>query len=239
MKKLLFVTCAFLLLLSGCQKRVDNIVTKLQTLDSKGYRGQPASPQHIEDLKKAIAKYRNIVNQKVSAADSESEYYKMLALAYLEDKMYGLALGALTEAVRLEPFNPVLFYYAGISAGMMGKADLQQDAAVALFDRSEKYYRRAIVLDPTYSQAMYGLGVLLSFELNRPADAEPVVKNLTELQPGDTDAAFLLARIYVQLGRTELAAEQYDRIARTSKDPQARSQAEQNRRQLLEKVGNG
>ncbi len=236
---MIIVTCACLLVLGGCQRNMDSIVNRLRSLDSTGYKGQPASTAHIEKLKAAIEKYRKVVNAKVNAADSETEYYKMLALAYLDSKMYGLALDALTSAVRLEPANPVLFYYAGIAAGMMGKADLDPSAARDYFGRSEKSYRRALALDPNYSEAMYGLGVLLTFELHEPSQAEPIVKKLVSLQPNDTDAQFLLARIYVETGRTEDAARLYDGIAKSSKDPQARSHAEENRKQLLQRTGNG
>ena len=239
MKKVAVIACACLFILVGCQRHVDTIVNRLRSLDSSRYTGQPASPQRIAQLKAAVAKYRKIVNEKVSAADSETEYYKMLALAYLDTKMYGLALDALTNAVRLEPANPVLFYYSGVSAGMMGKADLDPKSGHAYLLRSEQYYRRALSLDPTYSQAMYGLGILLTFELHEPGTAEPIVKKLVGLQPNDTSAKFLLARIYVETGKTEAAASLYDEIARTTRDPQARMHATEDRKQLLQRSGNG
>lgn len=228
-----------MILLSACHQRSTVLMDRLQSLDSSGYKGQQASAAHIQELKDAIAKYSDIVDKKVNAADSETEYYKMLALAYIDNKMYGLALDALSNAVKLEPENPVLFYYAGISAGRMGKGDLSSQEAQSDFDRAARYYRRAIALDPTYSEAMYGLGVLLTFELNRPLDAEPVVKELIAQQKNDTDAMFLLARIYVETGRVEEAASLYQTIAQTTRDSQVRRQAEENRKQLLERSSNG
>ncbi|HUX12896.1 MAG TPA: tetratricopeptide repeat protein [Spirochaetia bacterium] len=239
MNRILIAGCSCILLFSACQQRQTVMLDRLQSLDAKGYNGQPASPAHIKELKAALDKYRKIVAEKVSAADSATEYYKMLALAYIEDKMYGLALDALSDAVRLEPENPVLFYYAGVSAARMGKGELNPQTGQTYLDRAERYYRRAIALDPTYSDAEYGLGVLLTFELNRPLDAEPVVKQLLQQQKNDTDAMFLLARIYVVTGRVEDAASLYEKIAQTTRDAQVRQQAEQNRKQLLERNANG
>ncbi len=239
MKRTLVAVCTCLIFLAACHQRSTVMLDRLQSLDSGGYKGEQASAAHIQELKDAIAKYSGIVEKKVNAADSETEYYKMLALAYIEAKMYGLALEALSSAVKLEPENPVLFYYAGIAAGRLGKGDLDSQEATGYYDRAERYYRRAIALDPTYSEAMYGLGVLLTFELNRPLDAEPVVKQLLSQQKNDTDAMFLLARIYVETGRVEEAASMYQKIAQTTRDSQVRLQAEENRKQLLERNSNG
>ncbi|WP_455381750.1 tetratricopeptide repeat protein [Salinispira pacifica] len=230
---------AGLLLLASCHQRATVLMDRLRALDTSGYKGQQSSPERIKELQDAIDRYKKIVDQKVNAADSETEYYKMLALAYIDNKMYGPALDALTNAVRLEPENPVLFYYAAISAARLGKGALKEQEGQDDLQRAEKYYRRAIALDPTYTDAMYGLGVLLTFELNRPLDAEPVVKQLLSQQPNDTDAMFLLARIYVVTGRVEEAAAMYQKIAETTRDAQIKRQAEDNRRQLLERSSNG
>jgi hypothetical protein len=55
-----------------------------------------------------------------------------------------------------------------------------------------------------------------------------------ELRSGDTNAMLILARCYYMSGQYRRALDQYDMIINTAKDPKRRSEAEANRRAVLE-----
>jgi tetratricopeptide (TPR) repeat protein len=230
----LFIACAAGLLvasLAGCRRPGAGWLEPLKTLEPGG---SPTSAA-IEDLKRGIDRYQAEVDRKVSAAQNLGVYWKMLALKYVDNGMFGLALDALDEAAAVYPENPILFQYMGVSAARAAKG-LVADAAeqARLYARSEAAYRRAIFLDPTYVAALYGLAVLLALELGRPAEAEPLVAAVLELEPKNLDALFLLGRIAYAGGRYEDAVDCYDRILATRPPERLARQAEQNRRQAKE-----
>jgi tetratricopeptide (TPR) repeat protein len=228
----LSIACALALVtLAGCRRPGMGWLEPLKTLEPGG----PPTNAAIEELKRGIARYQAEVDRKVSAAQNLGVYWKMLALTYVDNGMYGLALEALDEAVAVYPENPILFQYMGVSAARAAKG-LVADAAdqARLFARSEAAYRRAIFLDPEYVNALYGLSVLLALELGRPAEAVPLLDAVLEREPKNLDALFLLGRIAYADGRYEDAVDCYDRILATRPPEKLRDQAEQNERQAKE-----
>ena len=230
----LFIACAAVLLaasLAGCRRPGAGWLEPLKALEPGGAPTNAA----IEDLKRGIDRYQAEVDRKVSAAQNLGVYWKMLALKYVDNGMFGLALDALDEAAAVYPENPILFQYMGVSAARAAKG-LVADAAEQgrLYARSEAAYRRAIFLDPTYVAALYGLAVLLAMELGRPAEAAPLVATVLEREPKNLDALFLLGRIAYAGGRYEDAVDCYDRILATRPPERLAAQAEANRRQAKE-----
>jgi cytochrome c-type biogenesis protein CcmH/NrfG len=217
--------------LGGCARRTAAWLEPLKTLEPGGAPTNAA----IEDLKRGIVRYQAEVDRKVSAAQNLGVYWKMLALKYVDNGMYGLALQALDEAVAIYPENPILFQYMGISAARAAKSLVADPAEqVRLFTRAEAAYRRAIFLDPSYVNALYGLSVLLALELGRPGEAEPLLAQVLELEPKNLDALFLLGRIAYADGRYGDAVDAYDRILAARPPEKLRDQAEQNARQAKE-----
>jgi cytochrome c-type biogenesis protein CcmH/NrfG len=214
--------------LAGCRRSGAGWIEPLKTLEPGGTPTNTA----IEDLKRGIDRYQAEVDRKVSAAQNLGVYWKLLALKYIDNGMFGLALDALDEAVAVYPENPILFQYIGVSAARAAKG-LVADAAeqARLLTRAEAAYRRAIFLDPTYVNALYGLSVLLALELGRPAEAEPLLATVLEREPKNLDALFLLGRIAYANGRYEDAVDCYDRILAARPPEKLRDQAEQNKRQ--------
>jgi len=214
--------------LAGCRRPGTGWLEPLKTLEPGGTPTNAA----IEDLKRGIDRYQAEVDRKVSAAQNLGVYWKMLALKYVDNGMYGLALDALDEAVAVYPENQILFYYMGISAARAAKGVVADAAEQArLLARSEAAYRRAVFLDPAYVNAQYGLAVLLALELGRPAEAEPLLAAALQQQPKNLDALFLLGRLAYADGRYEDAVDCYDRILAARPPEKLRDQAEQNKRQ--------
>jgi len=229
----LSIACAAALALAslaGCRQAGAGWLEPLKTLEPGGTPTNAA----IEELKKGIDRYQAEVDRKVSAAQNLGVYWKMLALKYVDNGMYGLALDALDEAVAVYPENPILFQYMGISAARTAKgmvADASEQAR--LFARSEAAYRRAVFLDPAYVDALYGLAVLLALELGRTGEAEPLLDTVLEKEPKNLDALFLLGRIAYSQGRYEDAVECYDRILAAQPPDALRDQAARNKQQAM------
>ncbi|MCX7031744.1 MAG: tetratricopeptide repeat protein [Spirochaetes bacterium] len=228
----LSIACASALALAslaGCRRSGAGWIEPLKTLEPGGTPSNAA----IEELRKGIDRYQAEVDRKVSAAQNLGVYWKMLALKYVDNGMFVLALDALDEAVAVYPENPILFQYMGVSAARAAKGRVADAAEQArLLARAEAAYRRAIFLDPTYVNALYGLSVLLALELDRPADAEPLLATVLEREPKNLDALFLLGRIAYAGGRYEDAVDCYDRILAARPPEKLRDQAEQNMRQV-------
>jgi cytochrome c-type biogenesis protein CcmH/NrfG len=230
----LSIACASALALAslgGCARRSAGWLEPMKSLEPGGAPTNAA----IEDLKRGITRYQAEVDRKVSAAQNLGVYWKMLALKYVDNGMYGLALEALDEAVAVYPENPILFQYMGVSAARAAKGLVADPAEQArLFARSETAYRRAIFLDPNYVNALYGLSVLLALELGRAGEAEPLLAKALEREPKNLDALFLLGRIAYADGRYGDAVDAFDRILAARPPAKQRDQAEQNKRQAQE-----
>jgi tetratricopeptide (TPR) repeat protein len=227
---------AFLLAgFSGCKGEDEEILEKLRPFERMTYEEEQVSEQRIEELKEGIEKYEQIVEREVEAAAQIGEYYKMLAVAYIDREMYGRALENLEEAIDYYPENSLIFYLAGVCSARMAKAAVNRPAEQEeLFKEAENYYLRAIFLDNDFVEALYGLSVLYVFELDRVVDAEPYLERILEKESRNTQAMFLLARVYVYSGRVEDAVELYEEIIDKAQSRQEKERARDMKNQVLE-----
>lgn len=226
---------ALTLLLSACDRGEDEFLTELERIEQgSGYTDEGPSQERIEELKSEIEKYRSVVEEKVEASGKLGVYHKMLAVAYMDRKMYGLALDHLERAIEIQAENPILFYYAGVSAARQAKAQVEEGRKNELLTDAEQYYLRSIDLDPRYSEANYALAVLYLFELDRPVAAREYLQRVIEDEPRNDRAYMMLARSYAATGETQRAAELYDEAAELTKNDEVREAALRNRQELLE-----
>jgi tetratricopeptide (TPR) repeat protein len=152
----------------------------------------------------------------------------------MDREMYGLALDHVERAIEIQPENPILFYYGGVSAARMAKSTIEEGERNELLNDAEQYYLRSVELDPGYSEANYALAVLYLFELDRPVEAREYLNRVIEDEPRNDRAHMLLARSYAATGEVQRAAELYDEAAELTKTPEVREQALRNRQELLE-----
>ena len=94
-------------------------------------------------------------------------------------------------------------------------------------------YERALEIQPDYSRAMYGLGVLYTFEMNQPEKAVPLLENFLTIQTKDTSGMFVLARAYYMTGRYDAAVSTYDKIIETTKVEEQKKDAMENKELIL------
>ncbi|AEJ61200.1 Tetratricopeptide TPR_1 repeat-containing protein [Spirochaeta thermophila DSM 6578] len=221
-----------LLLLGGCRKDdTEAMLERLLVFEPEPEQTKQ-DPERIAELKEGIEKYRQVVQEKVRAAGQLGVYYKLLAEAYMQQGMFGLALEALEEAITIYPENPVLFQMAGICAGRMAKAQMDPVERDRYLQLSESYYLRALDLDPRLKESLYGIAILYVFEMGRPEDAIPHLRKLVEIDPGWMEPYFVLARAYVEVGRIEEAKEEYRYVVEHARDREIKTRAQEHILQL-------
>jgi tetratricopeptide (TPR) repeat protein len=216
--------------LAAACDRVDSVhLEGLQATQSA--RGE--DEKSPDELKRDIARFKAEVDRTVRAAEDLGAYYRMLAVAYLNRQMYGEALDALESAIRYYPQNEQLYYYAGLAAGHLAKATVVEAERTRLFDLAEKYYNRTLYLYADHQLALFGLAVVYSMEVDRPAEAVPLLERLLVRDTSNVPAKLLLARTQASLGNIDAAIALYGEIARVSSvDDETRAQVLENIRQL-------
>jgi cytochrome c-type biogenesis protein CcmH/NrfG len=229
---------AFLVLLSlafiSCGGVSRSALDTLLEFELPEYKGLEIEKERIEELRAGIQRYEKAVRELTEASEQLGLYYKMLAMAYFEKDMFGKAFEAFKEARYYFPDNAVIHYYTALSAGRLGisyTANAERDRYLGI---AEKSYERAIDLDPGYIDALYGLSILLVFELDRPREAEPLLNTILGREVKNVDAMFLLARVYILSNREEDAIALYDRIIETTRITGKREEAQANRKKILE-----
>ena len=235
MRKWIMALCCalFALALSSCGPDTKTI-RRMQALEEG-----VSNPTTIEELTEAIAKYRNRIEDILNADIRIGMWYKILAIRYLDNGMYGKALENFRTAIEYYPTNQNLYYYVGVCAGYMAKSALDFEAA-GNRDERDRYYRlaesaylRAIELEGGYARPLYGLGVLYVFELNEPVRAIPHLEKLLTIDTGNIEAMFVLARAYYSNADYDLSVNLYDRIIASVKDETRKKEAEENKALVL------
>ncbi|AEJ19822.1 tetratricopeptide repeat protein [Gracilinema caldarium] len=194
-----------------------------------------APPETIEGLKKAITVYGDRIEMYARDVAQIGIYWKILSVRLMDRKLYGEALETLKEAIRLQPEDATLHYLFGLSSSILAKSTYGKEKE-SYFSQAEAAHLRAIELDTNYARPRYAIGVLYVFELNRPEAAIPHLKRYLELQTRDVDAMFILARAYYMTGDLKEALSLYDRIIAITRDTSKKSEAENNKKIILEQL---
>jgi tetratricopeptide (TPR) repeat protein len=198
------------------------------------------TPSSIEELNDAIAAYQRRIEDVINAESQVGVWYKILAVRYIDNEMYGKALETLEEAVAYYPSNPNLYYYIGVSAGYMAKAALDFSALGnsserdRYYDLAESAYLRAIELNPRYTRALYGLAILYVHELEQPAAAIPYLVRALDIDTRNSEIMFVLGAAYYMTGEYEQAVAIFDRIIATTSSDEKKRDAEENKKLVLD-----
>src|SRR6056297_1971836 len=73
----------------------------------------PPSRERIEELQEVVDRYGEIVGEKIDAAYQQADALKLLSQEYIRQQLYGPAMDALEEAIRIAPRNHILHYLTG------------------------------------------------------------------------------------------------------------------------------
>lgn len=180
---------------------------------------------------------------KLDPLDPDPHYH--LGRYYFEDKRYEQALGAFRKALELQPDHYKSHYYAGLvheGQNNIEAAMREMRAAIQIIERMKIKYAwpladlgRLLVNDGDYDR---GLGWLYRAIRNDPESPYAryhyaralfrqgatieVKQELTEaikLDPGYSDAYYLLARYYQKTGEKNLAEETFAKFEEVKKNP--------------------
>jgi len=190
-------------------------------------------PETIDGLKNAIALYERQIDLNVKTGAQTGVYWKILAIRLADRGMHKDALDAFERALYFKADDPTIFYLTGESASIAAASTLDFNSnSVAERERyqrlAESAYLRAIDLDTTYAKPKLGLGILYTFDLDRPADAVLHLDRYLQIVPNDIRAMFVLARAYYMTGENDRAVDLYNRIISRSKDPKVKAEAQNN-----------
>jgi len=194
-----------------------------------------APPETIEGLKKAIAAYGDRIEMYSRDVAQVGIYWKILSVRLMDKKLYGEALETLKKGIQLMPEDATLQYLFGLCSSIEAKSTYGKERE-NLFAQAEAAHLRAIELDKKYARPLYALGVLYVFELNRPEDAIPHLKKYLQMETRDVDAMFILARAYYMMGELQEAVNLYDTIISLTRDASKKSEAENNKKLILEQL---
>lgn len=225
------ITLLLIFILESCNKVTS--IRRLQELEEG-----VSNPNTEAELKDAIRKYEKRVDDIIIAEERIGIWYKILGSRYMDQKMYKKALKAFQSALEYYPENPNLFYQAGLAASLTAKNSLDFELTGTdiekkrYFDLAASAYNRALEIDPKHSKAVYALSVLYIFELNRPAEAIPILEKITEWEKKPIDHLFLLGAAYYMTGENEKAIAVYERIIEISSSAEKKAKAESNIREI-------
>jgi tetratricopeptide (TPR) repeat protein len=198
------------------------------------------NPSTVEELKDAIRKYQSRVEDVINAETQVGQWYRILAVRYIENEMYDKALETLEQAISYYPANHNLYYYVGVSAGYMAKAslDFQAQGTTSERDRyfalAESAYLRSVELNPRFTRGLYGLAILYVYELDRPEAAIPLLVQALDADAGNTEIMFVLATAYYLTGAYEESVAVYDKIIQITPSDEKKRNAEENKKFVLD-----
>ena len=230
--KITLVVLFSCIILFGCSKDA-KFLDSMITLEKRQYRGEKIPIDRINDLKKEINRYEKDIRELAFKKKEIGTLYKLLASNYLNEKMFNEAVFALDEAIKIDSENPILFYLKAVATARLAKSIYEVAARIDNWEKAVWSYNRALEIDPSYVDALYGLSVLYVYELGRGKEAESLLEKILELERKNIDAMFVRAAMFVNTERTERAIEQYDQIIEISSTKKYRKQALENK-QLLE-----
>lgn len=230
------ITLLLIFILGSCNKVTS--IRRLQELEEG-----VSNPNTEAELKDAIRKYEKRVDDIIIAEERIGIWYKILGSRYMDQKMYKKALKAFQSALEYYPENPNLFYQAGLAASLTAKNSLDFELTGTDIEKKRYFalavsaYTRALEIDPKHSKAVYALSVLYIFELNRPAEAIPILEKITEWEKKPIDHLFLLGAAYYMTGENEKAIAVYERIIEVSSSAEKKAKAESNIREIKSSGG--
>lgn len=200
-----------------------------------------APPSTVRELQDAITRYGNDVERTTAAMEKVGMYWRLLAVKYMDTGLYGDAYDAAQKALRHYPETSSLYYVAAVSAAYLSKtASIEVSGSAATrqswLSVAERGYKQSLQIDPGYAKALYGLGVLYSFELNDFEAALVPLETLLATDPKNVDALFVYARSLYGAGRLQDAANAYDRIISTTPVEAKKKQAIDNKKQVLDEL---
>jgi tetratricopeptide (TPR) repeat protein len=216
----------------GCTGKDNGQLDFLVATEPREYEGVEIPSERIAELRADIRRYSKEVEETVSTMNRVASFQKMLANELMQQQMYEPALDALQQAMELQTSNAILYYLGGVAAGHSARAHVIDSRREEYLEKSAQLYREAVRIDPRYREALYGLAVVLAFELDRPDEALEYARRVAALDTQDPSVRFLLANVLVRTQRLSEATEIYEELARSAPSADQRRRAADNLEEL-------
>ena len=205
-----------------------DLAKRISALSPRG-----GTPNTIEGLREAIALYEAQIERNVQEGAQTGSYWKILGIRLADRGMHRDALDAMERAIYFQTEDPTLFHLTGeyasvVAASVVGFSTNAGSEKEHFHSLAENSYLRAIQLDSSYARPLLGLGILYTFDQDRPFEAIPLLERYLQLSSSDIRGMFVLARAYYITEDYTLALELYDRIIAISKDQRVRAEAQNN-----------
>jgi len=144
--------------------------------------------------------------------DGDAHYH--LGRFFYETKRYGEAMNRFRLACELDSENQKAFYFSGLCRQASG----DEPGAVEDFRKAIEIVERGKRNDPTlpYTHFAYGRAVL---RRETTPEVEQALQHAIKLDPGYTDAYYVLARYYSKAGDKERAATAFQKFEELRKHP--------------------
>ena len=126
--------------------------------------------------------------------------YNEIGLFYIDRHEYQKAFEPLQRSLQLDPYQPTIYINLGLAY-----------EGVGLPDKAMDIYQRFIAMNPDDPTAYYNLGRLYYTLKNDRARALALLLKARDLNPFEPDAHNYLARIYRDMGRLDLAQNEFRR----------------------------
>lgn len=224
------------MVVAGCAERDGGQLAFLLATEPRQYEGVEVPAARIAELRADIRRYSKEVEETVSRMNRIASFQKMLANELMQQQMYEPALEALQRAMELQTSNAILYYLGGVASGHSARAHIIDGRREEYLEQSVQLYREAIRINPRYRDALYGLAVVLAFELDRPGEALEYARRVAELDTQDPAVRFLLANVLVRTQRLSEAAEVYEQLARNAPSADQRRRAADNLEELRRQI---
>lgn len=178
---------------------------------SQGLERFPNSPRLAVGLGLAFfwrGSYDDAVEALLKATDltpSDPRAYYFLSKAYdMSPRQADEVIRHFQRFAQLQPRDARALFYYGMS---LWKGKRTQSSG-ALLDQVESLLKRALSLDPSFTEAHLQLGNLYSQE-RKYVEAVPEYQRALKLDPNIPDAHYRLGQAYVHLGQKELAQREF------------------------------
>jgi len=193
---------------------------------------QPENAQ-IAKLRTDLSKLEAEIKQLMEAKGRQSVFWNSLGEEYRKLGMFKPALESYERSIEIKANNYVALYRAGLMAAQLSKVAADASQGRTFLEKAIRYYEAALTWYPDYSEALYALAVVYSFEKKDYLRARTLLDHDLVMWPEDTKAMFLLARIEYEEGAFGKAAALYRKIIAITKDLAVKSEAQANLEQTL------
>lgn len=230
----LILTAALSLSLSACHKVDEGLLQRMSAMeDGSTEKIDIENDEWNIKMKKDIAYFSKILDEKVEAGEKLGTYYKLIGLKYLDYNMFHLALEAFEEALSIYPENPNVLYYAGLASARLSKTASSEKEGDDFLEKAVRYYSASLSVNNRFSSPMYGLAIIYVYELNQPEEAIPLLELYNSIQKSSMNGYFLLASAYYGAGNENKAVDTYNYIIDKSDDEIEVESARSNRNSIL------